>query len=101
MTRINQVRAVSWHASIRCQQRGVTVALLNLLQEVGDRSVPVGAGCVAVSLSRREARRLRKVGHLSPANLERLDGLTLIESSIGQVITVLHTCSRHYRKIWN
>jgi len=91
---------MSRHAVVRCQQGGVTMTLLDKLQEVADRSVPVGAGCYALSLSRRQAHRLRKLGHTPPATLERLDGLTLVESSTGVVVTVLHASTRRYRRAW-
>lgn len=94
-------QTISRHARIRCQQRGVSWEILSALQDVADRSVPVGGGHFAVSLSRRGAKWLREDGYPAPAILERLDGLTLVVSSMGQTVTVLHATAGRYRRVRN
>ena len=75
MAHQTHVRAVSQHATVRCQQRGVTHALLQALLELADQSRPARRGYEVIYLSRGEANRLRKAGTVSPAILERLVGL--------------------------
>jgi hypothetical protein len=90
--------AVSEHARLRCQQRGVPLHVLSALQDVADRSVPVGGGLTADSLSRRGLKWLREEGYPVPAILERLPGLTVVQSSQGETVTVLHATARRYRR---
>jgi hypothetical protein len=59
MTRDSEDRILSRRAEKRCRQRGVPWPVLSALLDVGDRTVPVGSDCVAVSPSRRE-KRLRQ-----------------------------------------
>lgn len=91
---------MSNHATTRCQQRGVPLRVLSSLLDHGDRSIPVGGGHTAISLSRNEAARLRRVGY-HPAMLERLVGLTAVVSNDGQVVTVLHATDARYRRVWH
>jgi hypothetical protein len=101
MVQAEQVQTISQHATKRCQQRGINHAMLIALQEFGDRSIPVGRNCVALSLSRREARRLRKEGICPPAMLERLDRLILIVAPTGVLASAFDANARRYRKTWN
>lgn len=100
MARTRTDQAMSRHARRRCQQRGVPGAVLAALLDWADRSVPVGGGCEAVSLSRRAGAWLRRAGWPA-ALLERLVGLTAILSPMGEVVTVLHANARRYRRAWN
>ena len=100
MTQAVPTSVVSNHATTRCQQRGVLLQVLSSLLDHGDRSVPVGGGCTAISLSRNEAARLRRTGYY-PAMLERLVGLTAVVSGDGQVVTVLHATDPRYRRVWH
>ena len=89
---------ISQHARVRCQQRGVSREILSALEDVADRSVSVGGGRWAVSLSRRGVQWLREDGHPAAAILERLSGLTMVVSSTGETVTVLHATARRYRR---
>jgi hypothetical protein len=89
---------LSHHASVRANQRGVPHALMDALIAHADLEVPVGKGCVALSLSRRrlDDRELReKLG----ADLDRLGGLSVVCSDdSGEVVTVLHDWGRQGRR---
>jgi hypothetical protein len=93
--------ALSLHASIRAQQRGVPHHLIDALVTWADVEVPVGGGCVAFSLSKRQMsdRGLRaKLG----AELDRLAGVALVTDDTGAVVTVLYdrggAGGRRYRR---
>ena len=100
MAQVSSLSILSRHAVTRCQQRGVHGALLSMLFNHWDHSVPVGGGRTAVSLSRKEAARLRCLGHTS-ATLDRVVSLALVLSEDGQVVTVLHATDRRYRRDWH
>lgn len=90
---------MSRHARRRCQQRGVPGTLAAALMDSADRSVPVGEGCEAISLSRRGAARLRRLGWPA-ALLERLVRIVAVLSPAGEVVTVMHAYARRYRRAW-
>jgi hypothetical protein len=97
MFQVSLGSAISRHATKRCQQRGVSRVVLSTLLDHWDRSVPVGGGLTAVTLSRKEAVRLRTLGHPS-GTLDRLSSLAAILSPDGQVVTVLHATDPRYRR---
>lgn len=99
MARREAAVAISRHAEMRCQHRGIPGQTLADLLDLADRSVPVGSGCEAVSVSRKAAERLRRAGYPG-AVLERLDGTAAILSPAGNVVTVLHATGRRYRRAW-
>lgn len=88
---------LSLHGAMRCQQRGVQRVALWALLDVADCWTPARNGCMKLSLSRREAVKLRKDGY-PPARLDRLSRLTVIMSPDDTVITVLNTPPRRSRR---
>ena len=89
--------AVCRHAEARCQQRGIPRLLVDILFDVADRRVPVSNGREAVSLSRAEAKRLRRAGEPA-AMLDRLAGVAVVLEPTGLVVTVLHPIDGRYRR---
>ena len=89
---------ISRHGWTRCQQRGVTGVMLAELLAHADRAVPVGGGCVALSLSSLGAAQLRRANYPG-AMLERLVRMTAVVAQDGVVITVLHAEARRYRRV--
>ena len=72
--------ALSAHAERRARQRGVTQRDLALLLDHADIDVPVGAGCRALRVHHRTARRL---------NLgDRLPRIAAVEND-REIVTVL------------
>ena len=100
MVQVEFSSILSRHAVTRCQQRGIYGAMLSTLLKHWDHSVPVGGGRTAVSVSRKEAARLRRLGH-APAALDHIATLAVVLSGDGQVITVLHATNRRYRQAWH
>jgi hypothetical protein len=72
---------------------------LKMLLVHGDREVPVGGNCTAISLSRRAAGRLREAG-TPAAMLDRVTGRAAVIAPDGAVITVMHARARWYRRGW-
>jgi hypothetical protein len=88
------------HAKRRSRQRGVRDADLVLLLFEADREVPVGDGCVAMSISRSRRRELLAEGH-PPSTVDRAAGIAAVESADGEIVTVLRPHGhrgRRYRK---
>jgi hypothetical protein len=89
------------HASVRAQQRGVPHRVINALATWADVEIPVGGGCVALSLSRRQMSDRGLRASLG-AELDRLAGVALVADETGAVVTVLHDCGgaggRRYRR---
>jgi hypothetical protein len=76
------------HARRRARQRGLPDASLAALLELADREVPVGGGCVALSVSRMMIDAARAEG-ATPAALARLPGRVLLVGPNGVVMTAL------------
>jgi hypothetical protein len=93
--------AMSVHARIRSQQRGIRATIIGLILHEHDVSIPCGDGCRSISVSRRTLIRLTTEG-LSPQLVDKVDGVTLvIDERARAVITVLHQsgrAGRHYRR---
>jgi hypothetical protein len=88
---------LSSHARLRMQQRGIRRETLALVREQADIVKPVGAGCLAVSLSRARIGFLRGAGW-PPAELDRAAAVTLVEAEDGAVVTALHRRGRAGRR---
>ena len=92
--------ALSHHARVRAQARGVPLRIINAIFTYADRGRFVGGGRRSLIVSRRRLGRLADT--IPASDRERMEGVTLIISRIGTVIiTVFHACrSRggHYRR---
>jgi len=89
---------LSRHADRRAQQRGVTHAVLNDLLAFGDIEVPVGSGCVALSISRNRLQDLSVRGALQ-TNPDKLSCLAMVWSETREeVVTVITGRSSRMRR---
>ena len=92
--------SLSKHAARRMQQRGIPMAVFDLLLAEHDCCTPVGGGCSSIWLSRHEANGLRR---RYPHQLIDLAARhALICNSEGHIVTALKVQdgkrSRRYRK---
>ena len=94
--------ALSRHASVRANQRGVTHAMLDALIAHADLEAPVGGGCTVLRFS-RERLMDRDLRASLGATADRLGSLAVIlADGTGDVVTVLHdhggADGRRYRR---
>ncbi len=94
--------ALTRHAAVRANQRGVTHQMLDALIAWADVEASVGGGCTALSFSRQRMldRDLRAV---LGAAADRLTSLAVVLcDDTGDVVTVLHdrggAQGRRYRR---
>ena len=86
--------AMSYHARIRSQQRGIRAAIIELILGEHDVSVSCGDQCRSISITRRRLIGLCEAG-LSPQLVDKADGVTLVINEWkGRVVTVLHQSGR-------
>jgi hypothetical protein len=88
------------HLRKRCQQRGTRTDVINLLLSRGDRIVAVGGGRKSITLTRREAGRLRAEGFAAGV-LDRVRKRAVVIDENGDAITVVIPSGRrgrHYRR---
>ena len=84
------------HLRKRCQQRGVRKRELETLLDVADHLVPVGAGRMSVTLSRKAVVAQRAEG-IAVADLERAAKRAVVIDPDGTPITVLVPSGRRGR----
>jgi hypothetical protein len=81
--------ALSTHAAIRTQQRGVPHHLIDALMSYADFEAPVGGGCTVLRMSRDRLDDPDLADRLG-AERERLRGLSIIWSErTGEIVTVV------------
>jgi hypothetical protein len=93
-------KTVSWentHLRTRCQQRGILKRDLQTLLDAADHFVPVGRGCLAITLSRRAAIALRSEG-IAGADLDRAQRRAMVIDGDGSPITLLIPSGRQGRR---
>lgn len=82
--------ALTRHATIRAQQRGVPYEVLDALILHADMEAPVGSGCTVLRFS-RERLRDRDLRASLGATADRLGSLAVVLcDDTGDVVTVLH-----------
>ena len=87
---MDQSPIYSDHAYIRCQQRGISRAAMELVLDEGDLVEPAGDHCERIRLSRNQANRLMRHG-IDRRTLERVRNIAIIYSRrTAQVVTVMH-----------
>ena len=87
---MDQSQTYSDHAYVRCQQRGISRAAMELVLDEGDLVEPAGDHCERIRLSRLQARRLQARG-VDRRMLERVRNVAVIYSRrTAQVVTVMH-----------
>lgn len=93
--------ALSNHAKIRANQRGIYHEMMDALLRHGDHEVSVGDGCYALQLSKRQLRDPKLKARIGSC-FDRLAGLVLICcSGTGEIVTVMRDCgsaARRYRR---
>jgi hypothetical protein len=92
-------RWLSGHARTRCQQRGVTRPALALFLDEADHVVPVGSGCVVLTMSRGKRQFLQQRG-VGASELDRAVRRAVVVGADGVVISVLNPdgpSGRRYR----
>jgi hypothetical protein len=81
--------ALTRHASVRANQRGVTNSMLETLIAHADIEAAVGGGCTVLRLSRQSLRDGELRVSLGPS-LDRLGSLAVIlANDTGEVVTVM------------
>jgi hypothetical protein len=81
--------ALTRHATLRAQQRGVTHAMLDALIHNADVEAPVGGGCTVLRLSRERLMDRALRASLGPM-ADRLETLAVVlADETGEVVTVL------------
>jgi hypothetical protein len=88
------------HLHMRCQQRGVSRGDLEALLDAADHLVPVGRGCMAMTLSRHAAAALQADG-VAVAVLDRARRRAVVIDDDGAPVTVLVPSRRHGRRYRN
>lgn len=87
---------LSKHAAVRAKQRGVPLAVIDLLLRHADAEIKQGGGCRSIWLSRAEAARLQEEG-ISPTLVERSRDVALVVAANGSIVTVTHLYGRRQR----
>lgn len=92
---------LSNHAKTRANQRGIYHEMMEAVLRHADHEVPVGDGCYALQLSRRQLRDPKLKARIG-SSFHRLSGLVLICSSgTGEIVTVMREsgpAARRYRR---
>lgn len=90
--------ALSDHAKRQAQMRGISHDIIGHIVELGDRRTWIGAGCQAVSISRREMARLSP-SVLPPQLRDRAAGVAVVLSpDETAVVTVMHMQGQRGRR---
>lgn len=86
--------ALSRHAMVRANQRGVTHDVLDALISHADFEAPCGGGCTVLRLTRDRLLDRDLRASLGP-NFDRLKDLAVVVADdTGEVVTVLHDHGR-------
>ena len=85
------------HAKERMMQRAIDELVTSLVLEFGDAHTD-SDGCTYTELRKKKlckkiARKLKRAAN----KLERQDGVFVVESEVGSIVTVGHTYTRHKR----
>ena len=92
---------LSRHAKTRGQQRGVRKSTIDFILDHADRSLHVGKGLTAISISRKNQRRLFRKG-IDSRVIERADSVAvLLAPDNNDVVTVMRLhgrTARYYHK---
>lgn len=84
------------HADQRCNQRGIDVALVNLIHAFADMEMSANGGCRRLWLSRFRAIELIAEG-IPVAEADAAQGLVLVVSPEDKVVTVYRSGPRDRR----
>ena len=88
---------LSAHGRARARHRGTTPRMVATLAALADQAVPVGRGCVSVTLSRGAAEEAQAEG-CPPALLDRLRRRAMVIADNGDLVTLLIPHRRRGRR---
>ncbi|MCG7354509.1 hypothetical protein ACX4M5_10640 [Roseomonas mucosa] len=88
---------LSAHGRARARHRGTTQSMMAALAALADLDVPVGGGCVSVTLSRTAAEEAQAEG-CPPALLDRLRRRAMVVADNGDLVTLLIPHRRRGRR---
>jgi hypothetical protein len=91
---------LSAHGRTRARQRGMTLRMMAAMAALADHAVPVGGGCVSLTLSRAAAEEARAEG-FAPALLDHLRRRAMVVADNGELVTLLipdRQRGRRYRR---
>lgn len=87
---------LSLHAQKRSQQRGVSLAAIELVVRFGTR-VPAGGGCNAHRIDKRALRKISRYhGGLNGQMQDKMKNLEVVTGTDGTVLTTLHRTKRRF-----
>lgn len=94
--------ALSNHAAVRTQQRGVSRRLIDALMSYADFEAPVGGGCTVLRMTRDRLDDSDLADRLGAVR-DRLSGLSVVWSErTGEIVTVVRArrgrAGRRYRR---
>ncbi len=88
---------LSAHGRVRARHRGTTHNMMATLAALADHGVPVGGGCISVTLSRAAAEEALAEGY-PPALLDRLCRRAMVVADNGDLVTLLIPHRRRGRR---
>lgn len=97
MTIRQPVRNMTYHSSVRANQRGINNERLSALLNIADIDVPVGRRLSARRVSRAALHEAIKEG-LPPSQADRLKRLAVIEADDGAIVSVASVYGRKGRR---
>jgi hypothetical protein len=90
---------LTFHAEDRLRQRGIGREILALIVAHHDLAIPVGSGCVSLTVSRRALQGLLADGLLPVRFADKVCSVAVItEEATGLVVTVMHLHGRSARR---
>ena len=81
---------VTQHAEERRQQRGIKKWAIDFVKAEYDKCKTLYGEVKAISISKKKLKELRKYGQITADQLEKLIGVTLIQSLDNFIITVYY-----------
>ncbi|WP_146255402.1 hypothetical protein [Azospirillum sp. TSA6c] len=90
-------RYLSAHGRTRTQHRGTTLRIMAAFDALADHDVPVGGGCVAITLTKAAAEEAQAEG-CPPALIDSLRRRAMIVADNGDLVTLLIPYGRRGRR---
>ena len=87
---INSKNRLSHHAEERRQERGVKKWAMDFVKAEFDKCKKHYGQATAISISKKKLKDMRKYGQITTEQLEKLLGVTLVQSFDNCTITVYH-----------
>lgn len=81
---------ITQHAEERRQKRGIAKWAINFVKTQYDKCQTRYGKTIAISISKKKLKELRKYGEITADQLEKLLGVTLIQSLDNHIVTVYY-----------